>query len=49
MRLTLEPLAEAERVSITEPLLSGSSADPQALAQHLSEVRDSDRSEAAVA
>jgi DNA-binding phage protein len=48
MRLTLEPLPEAERAYITEPLLSGSAANTHALAQHLTEVRDSDREEPAL-
>jgi DNA-binding phage protein len=49
MRLTLEPLPEAERVCITEPLLRGSSANPHALAEHLSEVRNSESREPALA
>ncbi|MFI1782380.1 helix-turn-helix domain-containing protein [Streptomyces rubiginosohelvolus] len=40
MRITLEPLPPAERKSVTEPLLDGHAADTQALAQHLSELRN---------
>ncbi|MFB6663728.1 helix-turn-helix domain-containing protein [Streptomyces parvus] len=40
MRITLEPLPPAERKSVTEPLLDVRAADTQALAQHLSELRN---------
>ncbi|MFK0185910.1 helix-turn-helix domain-containing protein [Streptomyces rubiginosohelvolus] len=40
MRITLEPLPPAERKSVTESLLDGRAADTQALAQHLSELRN---------
>ncbi|WP_097983799.1 helix-turn-helix domain-containing protein [Streptomyces sp. f150] len=40
MCITLEPLPPAERKSVTEPLLDGRAADAQALAQHLSELRN---------
>lgn len=49
MRLTLEPLPDDERAHITEPLLSGSTADTHALAEHLAEVRGADREEPALA
>lgn len=39
MRVTLEPLPEAERSQITEPLLEGRSADSLSLARHLDELR----------
>jgi len=39
LRITLEPLPGDERAQITEPLLMGRTADPVALAQHLSEER----------
>ena len=36
LRITVEPLSADERAKITEPLLEGRAADPQALAAHLS-------------
>lgn len=39
MRITLEPLADEERSRITEPLLTGRSADPMGLAHYLNELR----------
>ncbi|GHD81327.1 XRE family transcriptional regulator [Streptomyces goshikiensis] len=41
MRITLEPLPEAERKAVTEPLLEGRVADPHGLAKHLSDLRRS--------
>ncbi|MCP9207120.1 helix-turn-helix domain-containing protein [Streptomyces sp. NEAU-Y11] len=41
MRITLEPLPQAERQSMTDPLLEGRSADTRALAKHLKELRSS--------
>lgn len=41
MRITLEPLPEAERKAVTEPLLEGRAADPHGLAKHLSDLRRS--------
>ncbi|NJC69164.1 XRE family transcriptional regulator [Planosporangium thailandense] len=43
LRLTFEPLPEAERAHITEPLLTGIADDPHALAEHLAEMRQSGR------
>lgn len=40
MRVTLEPLPSAERDKVTKPLLEGRSANRQALARHLSTVRE---------
>lgn len=34
MRITVEPLADDERTTVTEPLLAGRTADPAALARH---------------
>lgn len=39
MRVALEPLPQAERRQVTKSLLDGSSADPKALASHLSRMR----------
>lgn len=39
MRVTLEPLATAERNEVTKPLLEGHSADTKALAQRLATMR----------
>lgn len=39
MRVTLEPLATAERNAVTKPLLEGQSADTKALAQRLAAMR----------
>jgi transcriptional regulator with XRE-family HTH domain len=39
MRVALEPLPEAERAQVTEPLLQGCSAQPKVLASYLSEMR----------
>ena len=41
MRITLEPLLEAERQSVTVPLLEGRVADTRKLARHLEELRSS--------
>jgi transcriptional regulator with XRE-family HTH domain len=41
MRVTLERLPQAERRQVTKSLLDGSSADPTALASHLSQIRHS--------
>lgn len=41
MRVTLEPLPEAERHSVTVPLLEGRVADTKKLAQHLEALRSS--------
>ncbi|MFE7190639.1 helix-turn-helix domain-containing protein [Kitasatospora sp. NPDC057541] len=40
MRITLEPLPDAERESITTPLLDGQAADVQTLAEHLTAMRE---------
>jgi DNA-binding phage protein len=45
MRLTLEPMAVAERKAVTRPLLEGKSADTRALAEHLDEMRSPRRRE----
>lgn len=39
LRITVEPLAPAERKVLTEPLLEGRSADTKALAHYLGEMR----------
>ena len=39
MRVALDPLPQAERKHVTKSLLDGSSADPKALASHLSQIR----------
>ncbi|WP_433380353.1 helix-turn-helix transcriptional regulator [Actinoplanes sp. CA-142083] len=39
-RIALEPLPDAERENLTEPLLRGEHADPTALAAYLADVRD---------
>jgi DNA-binding phage protein len=39
LRITVEPLPDAERKQITEPLLEGRAADPQALAEHLGSLK----------
>ncbi len=39
MRITLEPLPEAERGQVTKPLLEGRTADPASLARHLASLR----------
>ncbi|WP_040158946.1 helix-turn-helix domain-containing transcriptional regulator [Mobilicoccus massiliensis] len=39
MRITVEPLNDDERTKVTEPLLAGRAADPDALARHLRELR----------
>lgn len=39
MRVTLEPLAKAERNEVTKPLLEGQSADTKALARRLATMR----------
>lgn len=48
MRITLERLPESERAQVTEPLLSGASADTRGLAKHLSEMRQPRREDVAV-
>lgn len=48
MRITLERLPESERVQVTEPLLSGASADTVRLAEHLSEMRQPRQRDVAV-
>lgn len=40
MRITIEPLEDAERMQITDPLLTGRAADPTALARHLHELQN---------
>lgn len=47
MRVTLEPLPEAEQRDVTQPLLEGRVADPRGLAQHLEKLRTRKRSSAA--
>lgn len=39
MRITLEPLPESERATVTEPLLAGKAVDPLATARRLDELR----------
>lgn len=39
MRITLEPLSAEERKQVTQPLLEGRSADPKALAEHVTALR----------
>lgn len=39
LRIRVEPISEAERTQITQPLLEGQAADPRKLAQHLDEIR----------
>ncbi len=39
MRVTLEPLADEERAQITDPLLTGRTADPAGSAHHLHALR----------
>lgn len=39
LRITVEPIAKAERGQITEPLLEGRTADPKKLARHLDKLR----------
>ena len=39
MRVTLEPLAPADRKQVTAPLLEGRSADTEGLAEHLATMR----------
>lgn len=39
LRITVEPISEAERHQITGPLLQGRSADPMKLAHHLEALR----------
>jgi DNA-binding phage protein len=48
MRITVEPLALAEREQVTTALLEGRSADTQTLAEHLAEMRTSRRREPAL-
>lgn len=39
LRITVEPIPEAERHHVTEPLLEGRTADTRKLAQHLATLR----------
>ena len=39
LRITVEPISEAERDQITQPLLQGRTADPKNLARHLETLR----------
>ncbi len=39
LRITVEPMPQAERSRITEPLLEGRTADSKALAEHLDTLR----------
>jgi transcriptional regulator with XRE-family HTH domain len=39
MRITIEPLPEAERLQVTKPLLDGRTADAEGLARHLEGLR----------
>jgi transcriptional regulator with XRE-family HTH domain len=39
LRITVEPIPQADRDQITEPLLQGRSADPKKLARHLDKLR----------
>lgn len=41
MRVTLTPMAERERKDVTKSLLEGRAADPEGLARHLAELRES--------
>lgn len=43
MRITLEPLADAERAQVTEPLLAGRTGDPEGLARHIQNLRTRSR------
>jgi len=40
MRITLEPLTVSEQKNVTKPLLAGRTADPRALAEHVSKMRE---------
>ena len=48
LRITVEPLPDKERQQITEPLLKGSAANPEALVEHLSALRAKDQVKQAV-
>jgi transcriptional regulator with XRE-family HTH domain len=39
LRITIEPLPEAERLQVTKPLLDGRTADAEGLARHLEGLR----------
>lgn len=39
LRITVEPISEAEREQVTAPLLEGRTADPRRLAEHLEQLR----------
>lgn len=39
MRITIQPLEDNERTTVTEPLLAGRTADPAGLARHLHRLR----------
>jgi transcriptional regulator with XRE-family HTH domain len=41
MRVTLTPMDETERKDVTHSLLEGRTADPEGLAKHLAELRES--------
>lgn len=43
MRVTLVPMDESERKDLTEPLLEGSTPDPEGLAKHLAQLRRESR------
>jgi transcriptional regulator with XRE-family HTH domain len=43
MKITLQPMPEAERKALTEPLLRGKAANRRALAEHLTKIRESGR------
>lgn len=43
MRVTLTPMDETERKDVTQSLLAGHASDPEGLAKHLAELRESKR------
>jgi DNA-binding phage protein len=43
MRVTLEPMTPSDRKQVSEPLLQGRTANPQALAKHVSKMRETSR------
>jgi len=46
MKVTLQPLPPQERRQVTQPLLEGRAADPEALAEHMAAMRRTRRGEA---
>jgi DNA-binding phage protein len=49
MRITVQPLRDAERKQVTTPLLEGRSADTKALLKHLAKMRSPQRRDPALA